>query len=199
MRIPDRQGPAAARNAGIENSDTKYVAFLDSDDVWLPGKLAIQVSEMERKELDFTYLPYANVSRDRVSRMPVRDAIRRKELLGNTVIGCSTVMLRRDFIGDRRFADAPCEDLAFWAELLGGDGQAHLATDEVMVLRHAGGRSRNKFKAAFRYWRTLRRSMRLSLAETTRHFIPYAVHAMLKHWGPPNRRPVLPESDKIPA
>jgi glycosyltransferase involved in cell wall biosynthesis len=39
-------GPADARNAGLERADTRYVAFLDADDLWAPDKLARQLDRM---------------------------------------------------------------------------------------------------------------------------------------------------------
>ena len=48
-------GPAAAKNAGIRSATGEFVSFLDSDDVWLPGKL--------RADLDlFRELPWADVA-----------------------------------------------------------------------------------------------------------------------------------------
>lgn len=42
----ENQGPASARNFGIEKAAGEFVAFLDSDDLWLPDKLKIQIGKM---------------------------------------------------------------------------------------------------------------------------------------------------------
>jgi glycosyltransferase involved in cell wall biosynthesis len=44
VRLPKNGGPAAARNAGIETSDGDYIAFLDSDDFFLPDTLSARLA-----------------------------------------------------------------------------------------------------------------------------------------------------------
>jgi GT2 family glycosyltransferase len=58
----ENKGAGAARNHGIKRSQGKYVAFLDSDDLWLPGKLTEQIPLLDREsKIGLVYSDWAVV------------------------------------------------------------------------------------------------------------------------------------------
>jgi teichuronic acid biosynthesis glycosyltransferase TuaG len=63
--MDQNSGAAACRNKAIELSQGDYLAFLDSDDLWLPKKLEKQLRFMIENDCDFSFTEYEQVNEDR--------------------------------------------------------------------------------------------------------------------------------------
>lgn len=63
-RMEQNSGAAACRNKAIELSQGDYLAFLDSDDLWLPEKLERQLRFMRENDCDFSFTEYEHINED---------------------------------------------------------------------------------------------------------------------------------------
>lgn len=61
FKLDDNSGAAIARNKAVKLAEGKYIAFLDSDDVWLPKKLSKQISFMEENNYTFSCTSYTKI------------------------------------------------------------------------------------------------------------------------------------------
>lgn len=60
--LSKNSGAAVARNTAIEAAQGRYLAFLDSDDQWLPHKLETQISFMHEHNVAFSYAAYEKLN-----------------------------------------------------------------------------------------------------------------------------------------
>jgi glycosyltransferase involved in cell wall biosynthesis len=63
-RMEKNGGAALARNKAIEISHGDYLAFLDSDDIWLPEKLKKQLQFMLENSCDFSFTEYEHIDEE---------------------------------------------------------------------------------------------------------------------------------------
>jgi glycosyltransferase involved in cell wall biosynthesis len=147
-------GPAAARNTGIAAARGELLAFLDCDDLWLPGKLARQVERfIARPELEFCVTLFQNFWESELAHEAARYRDRRyaAPLPGYWF---SALVARRDLftrVGLLNVHDFPrtCED-SDWFLRVREAGAVGELLDEVLVRRrlHGGNltiRHRNDF------------------------------------------------------
>jgi glycosyltransferase involved in cell wall biosynthesis len=124
------RGRSAARNAGIKMAQGTLVAFLDSDDLFLPDKLKLQTELMnQNNHYGFTYTDSFGFSEEMHTLlaqnpfvMPIREGWIYPNLLrlSGTVITTPTVMARTSVLRDLGGFDEAmdtCEDLDLWRRI----------------------------------------------------------------------------------
>lgn len=141
--------PANSRNVGIRMCRGRYIAFLDSDDLWLPGKLSLQVSYMEAHPSVGLVCTNARAFdagglRGRLNRVNLRHYPGLHRLLRRNFISTLTVMIRRDCLDDVGLfnedrALQAVEDFEFWLRVAARFPVAYLPKVTAHRRFHSGG------------------------------------------------------------
>lgn len=95
----ENSGAAVTRNNAIKVSQGEYLAFLDSDDIWLPQKLELQIDFMQKNNCDFSFTEYVEVDEagNALNRkIKVVDKLTYGKMLRHCWPGCLTVMYRQN-------------------------------------------------------------------------------------------------------
>ena len=122
--LPENGGPAVARTEAIKRASGKYIAFLDSDDVWFPDKLEKQISFMEKKGAVFSCTAYTQMDADgnplHIALYPPEQTDYKRCIRLSNPIGNLTAMYDQAALG--KFAVPLIKkrnDFALWLQILG--------------------------------------------------------------------------------
>lgn len=178
-------GPAMARNAALAAASGRWVAFLDSDDMWLAEKLEHQLAFARTDDAALTFTGFRRISADsaRTGRyIHVPATLNYRQLLANTAIATSTVMVDRQRTGAFTMRKTYYDDFACWLSLLRNGGHAAGLDQDLMRYRvMAASVSRNKRVSAKQVWLAYRNIEQLSMIASISAFVRYGLRGALKY------------------
>jgi teichuronic acid biosynthesis glycosyltransferase TuaG len=177
-------GPAVTRNNGIEIAKGRFIAFLDSDDIWEPNKLEIQLKFMTDNNYAFTYTAYDKISENGspFGRIDVPRQVSYTDLLKTCSIGCLTVIYDTQQIQkvympiiNKR------QDFALWLKILKKIPFAYGLNLPLAKYRLRNNSiSGNKWKASQFQWKVYREIEKINFFKSAYYFSFYTFNGFIK-------------------
>ena len=176
-------GAAISRNNSILNAKGKYIAFLDSDDIWVEHKLETQVGFMHRNNYEFSFTAYftrtQNVIKNKHITIPLKVTLH--DVLKTCSIYTSTVMLRKDILKTGMPDIRRRQDFLTWVNLLKDLDFAYGINNPLMgynITEHS--LSSNKLQVASIQWNCYRKHLKIPFFLSCYYFVNYAFNGFFK-------------------
>lgn len=179
-------GAAMSRNIAFSQCSGKYVALLDSDDLWEPEKLEKQVICAEKTGADIVYCSYSIIDECGRKKSPdfiVPEHTDFDSMLKKSTISCSTALLKSELVAQFQFPTHMYhEDLAYWLELLKNGANA-VGVIEVLASYRIipGSRAFNKVQSAVNRWKVYTEYLGLPTVRSTCLLVQYMFLGLIKY------------------
>lgn len=178
-------GAAEARNVALRQAKGRYIAFLDSDDIWVNDKLERQLAFMQDNGYAFTFSAYDQMGEqgEKLNKViSVPQSISYNQYIRNTIIGCLTVVIDREKTGDFRMPlIKTSHDMALWLLIMKRGFKAYGLNDVMATYRLVStSNTAKKLKAVKDVWKVYREIEQLSVLEASFNFCGYVFNALKK-------------------
>ncbi len=186
-QMTDCHSAAAARRHAIDRAAGEWIAFLDSDDLWLPEKLSLQLDAAIAHSSDFVFSAssFINANGDVIGDiLHVPPTVSYSEILKQNIISCSSVLIKRDLL-DGCFTETDneiCEDYAAWIRILRDRNVTATGIDQPLLIYRVGASSlsSNKLRAAKRTFKTYIKAG-IGIPTAVKSWLCYVVRSVNKY------------------
>lgn len=175
-------GAGKARNNSIKNAKGRFIAFLDSDDLWLPEKLQKQIYFMLENKYAFTYTGYQKfTSKEDLGVINPPLSTSYKQLLYSNVIGCLTAIYDTEII-EKQYMPLirKRQDMGLWLSILKKISKAYCLNEVLAKYRVDTGMTKNKFSVLHYQWQFYREIVGLNFIRSLITFTVYAYKGYIK-------------------
>ena len=184
FRNEKNEGVSFSRNRAIDLSQGKYIAFLDSDDLWKKEKLEKQISFMEKNNIALSYTGYEKINMDGSLRSEIKVPAKLdyKELLKNCLINCISGVYRKKKFEVFRFKKTKVEDYVFWLEIFKQIDYAYGIQESLAYYRVSNNsRSSNKLDIVRFHWKIYREYEKLNFFKAVYYYFIYIKRGMVRY------------------
>ena len=183
--LQNNVGPAQARNIALNNANGKFIAFLDSDDMWEKEKLTVQLKFMLDNNINFSFTSYTSISEDGLhiyQQINDPQKISYNDYLKNTIIGCLTVVINTEYYPNLIMPICKSShDMALWLNLLRDGDFAYGMRESLAKYRIVSdSNTNNKLLAVFGVWNIYRNHENLSVLFSIYNLYFYIFNAIKK-------------------
>ena len=187
--IKRNKGVGFCRNFALRNSKSKYVAFIDSDDIWTQDKLKTQINFMNGNNLDFSYtdfIPFKEING--IKKMKKKIILPQKFnfnlFVKNTSICTSTIIIKRKRIGLVKFINTKiCEDYFFKCKLLHNLNAIKSSGNNITYYRISkNSLQSNKFRNLYWVWKINMKYNKMNILKNIFSICSISINS-LKNYG----------------
>lgn len=176
FKLSKNSGAAVTRNKAIKEANGRFIAFLDSDDIWLPHKLEHQIEFMLVNTYNFTHTAYEFIDKfGNISAKTIRPAavLSYNDMLYSNKIGCLTAIYDQSQLGKIYMPLLrKRQDYGLWLKILKAGEKAYGLPEVLSQYRKTEGSiSSNKINLIRWNWKLLREVERMSLMKSTYYLI----------------------------
>ncbi len=185
--LKKNMGAAFARNLGIRISRSKYIAFIDGDDLWTSNKLQDQINFMEKNNYSFTYTdytPFFSKNNQKIYKKKINSpqSFKYEQFINNSSIGTSSMILSRKLVGLTKFPNVgTLEDFPFKCKILKNSIAIRSDQNSTFYRITKGSLTSNKLKNLYWLWYINKNYNNLNFFKNLKSLICISINSIKKY------------------